>query len=262
MKGGVAMKYLTAVAMAMAWAGAVSAGEAAGKPAGSLFVYCAAGVKTPVDAITQQFEKETGIKVSLTYANSGQLLGQIETTRRGDVYIPGDVGFAAKAQAKKLTLGEPRVFCYFVPALYVRKGNPRHIADVKDLMRPGMKVALADPSAAIGQIQAALFKANGLDEAAIRKNVVVSPATVIDVALAVKMGTADAGVIWDALGSYAPGEAELVRIPPDRNVIGAVPAVMLASAGNVPAARAFLDYLVSEKGRAVLNDRGYAVDRP
>lgn len=249
--------------MIMAWASVASAGEAAGKPAGSLFVYCAAGVKAPVDVIAQQFEKETGIKVSLTYANSGQLLGQIETARRGDVYIPGEVGFTAKALAKKLTLGEPHVFCYFVPALYVRKGNPRHIADLKDLARPGIKVALADPSAAVGQIQAALFKTNGLDEAAIRKNnVVVSPATVIDVALAVKMGTVDAGVIWDALGSYAPGEAELVRIPPDRNVIGAVPAVVLASTGNAPAARAFLDYLVSERGRSILKGKGFAVDRP
>ena len=241
----------------------VAQAEPAAKPvSGTLFVYCAAGVKAGIEKVAEQFEKETGVKVALSYANSGQLLGQIETSRRGDVYVPGDIGFAAKAEERHLTTGKPRVFCYFVPALYVRKGNPKGIRGVTDLTRPGLKVVLADRSAAIGELQAAIFKTNGVDEAAIQRNVVASPATVIEVALAIKMGTADVGMVWDALASYAPDDAEMVPIAGAKNVIGLVPATVLASSANVPAAEAFLDYLVSDPGRAILRRRGFAVDKP
>jgi molybdate transport system substrate-binding protein len=257
------MKRLIASLLTMLLAtGALLGQEQTAKLTGSLFVYCAAGVKAPVDAIAKQFEKETGVKVSLTFANSGQLLGQIETTKTGDVYIPSDVGFTDKAKDKKLAVGEPRVFCYFIPAIYVRKGNPKAIRQVSDLARPGLKLALADPSAAIGALQFALFKTNKLDEAAIKNNVVLSPATVIDVAFAVKMGAVDAGLIWDALGSYAPDEAELVRIPAENNVISVVMATTLVSTANPTAANAFLEYLASEKGKAILREKGFAVDKP
>ena len=229
------------------------------KLSGPLFVYCAAGVRDAIAEIAKQFEAETGVKVELTFANSGQLLGQIETTRIGDVYIPGDVGFVDKARAKNLVSGEAREFCHFIPALYVRKGNPRAIKGVADLVRPGLKLALADPSAAIGQLQARVFEKNGLDEAALKRNTVVSPATVIDVAMAIKLGTADAGIVWDALGGFAPDQAELVRIPERDNVIGHVAAALLAGSRHAAAGRAFLDCLVSEKSRAVFRSKGFSV---
>ena len=233
-----------------------------GQPAGSIFVYCAAGVKEPVEEIAKRFTAETGTKVEITYANSGQLLGQIETTRLGDVYIPGDVGFADKAAEKKLIAGQPRAFCWFVPVIYVRKGNPKGIREVADLARPGVKLVLADKSAAVGQIQAQLFRKNAVDEEAIRRNLAASPPTVTDVALAVKLGSADAGIVWDAHGQFAPDEAEAVAIPAGKNVISQVTACALAGAKNRPGADAFLEYLVSEKGRAVLRAKRFTVDAP
>lgn len=240
---------------------ATQGGEAK-KLSGSLFVYCAAGVKDPIVEIAKLFEKETGVKVEMTFANSGQLLGQMETTRKGDVYIPGDVGFVTKAEAKRLTAGKPREFCYLIPAIYVRKGNPKGIRDLSDLVRPELKLALVDPSAALGPLQAQVFKKNNLDEEALKKNTVTSPATVTDVAMAVKLGTADAAIIWDALGNFAPDEAELVRISTEKNVISVVSATVLAGSKNSAAANTFLDYLVSEKGRAMLKAKGYAVEKP
>jgi len=233
-----------------------------GKPAGSIFVYCAAGVKEAVSEIASRFEAETGVKVEITYANSGQLLGQMETTRTGDVYIPGDVGFIDKAREKKLTAGEPKEFCYFVPVIYVRKGNPKGIREVADLVRPGLRLALADESAAVGQLQALIFKKNSLDAEALRRNTVASPATVTDVCTAVKLGAADAGIVWDALRDFAPAEAEAVNIPVGKNVLGKVAASALAGAKNPAAAQAFLDWLVSEKGRAVLRAKRFTVDAP
>jgi molybdate transport system substrate-binding protein len=232
------------------------------KLSGSILVYCAAGVKDPVAEIAKLFEAETGVKVELTYANSGQLLGQIETSRKGDVFVPGDVGFAATAKERGLAAGDPREFCWFVSVVYVAKGNPKGLRDVADLARPGLKLALADENSSIGRLQEDLFKKSGADAEAIRKNKVFSPATVTEVALAVKLGTADAGLIWDALGSLYPDEAEAVRIPPEKNVVGKVAACALASSSNPRAAAAFVEHLASEKGREVLRSRHYTVDPP
>jgi molybdate transport system substrate-binding protein len=232
------------------------------KVEGSILVLCAAGVREGVAAVVKAFEADTGVRVEMSFANSGQLLGQIETTRKGDVYVPGDVGFVAKAEAKKLTAGKAREFCYFTPCILVRKGNPKGIRDVADLVKPGLKLALADPSAAIGQLQAQVFRKNGLDEDALKKNTVTSPATVTDVAMAVKMGMADAAIVWDALRNFAPADAEGVIIPSNKNVVGAVPAVALAGTKNASAAGAFVDYLASDKGREILKSKGFSVDPP
>ena len=235
---------------------------AAGELSGSLFVCCAAGIKDPVGEVAKRFEAETGVKVEMTIANSGQLLGQIETTHIGDVYIPGDVSFADKAVAKKLVAGAPRTFCWFIPGIYVHKGNPKGIHALADFTRPGLKLALADESAAIGKLQVELFRTNKLDAAALKANTVYAPATVTDVALAVKMGTVDAGIIWAALGSLYPDDAEIVAIPKEQNVIGEVAACTLAHSKNPKAATAFVDWMVSDKGRAVLREKGFAVEKP
>lgn len=249
------------VAAVVVSAGLASFGHAADQNK-KLFVYCAAGVKEPVQEIAKKFETETGVKVEFTFANSGQLLGQIEMTKTGDVYIPGDVGFVAQAEAKKLTSGRAKEFCYFVPAIYVRKGNPKGIKTVTDLVKPGLKLALADSSSAVGQLQAQVFRKNNLDEAALKKNTVASPATVVEVCMAVKMGTVDAGIIWDALAGFAPDEAELVRIPAEKNQIAIVTATALAGTKDAETAGAFLNYLASDKAKEILKAIGFTVEKP
>ncbi len=229
---------------------------------GSILVYCAAGIREPVEKISRAFTAEKRVAVEMTFANTGQLLGQIEATRKGDVYVPGEMGFAEKARAKGLVSGAPRVFSHWVPAIYVRKGNPKGIREVRDLAKPRLRLALVDPYAALGPIQERLFALHQVDMAALQKNVVATRATVLDVALAVKLGAADAGIIWEALKNYAPDEAEAIAIPPDRNVISTIAACVLTCARNPGAAQAFVDYLSSKKARSILEESGLAVENP
>lgn len=257
---------LAALALAAAAGGCGCAsdeeGAGDGRLSGSIFVYCAGGVKRPVTELARAFEKETGVKVELTYANSGMLLGQLATTRTGDVYVPGDVGYIEQAADRGLARGEPRRLAYFIPVLLVRRGNPKGVRALGDLAKPGLRVALAAESAAVAKATKELFERNGIDEAAVRRNVVATPATVNDLALAVKLGSADAAVVWDAFGSLHPNETEPVAIPRERNVVRVVTATALASAKNPEAAAAFVEYLASERGRAVLRRHRFTVEAP
>ena len=56
--------------------------------------------------------------------------------------------------------------------------------------------------------------------------------------------------------------AETVDIPPAKNIIPAVGGAVLTFSGNPVQAKAFLDYLISARGRKVMKDNGYTVDRP
>jgi molybdate transport system substrate-binding protein len=149
-----------------------------------------------------------------------------------------------------------------VPVILVRRDNPKKIAGLGDLARPGLRLALADGNAAIGKLQAEIFAKNRLDLDAVRKNTVDTPITVTDVALKVKLGAADAGLVWDAVAAQYAGDTEAVAIPLDKNVVGTVAAAVLARAGNPKAAAAFVDYLASVKGRQVLSAGHFTVDAP
>ena len=70
-------------------------GEGGGKA--SLTVYCAAGLKKPVEAIAAAYREELGIQVNLQYGGTGTLLSQIEVAKRGDLFIAADDGSLADA---------------------------------------------------------------------------------------------------------------------------------------------------------------------
>src|SRR5439155_25272822 len=57
-----------------------------------LFVYCAAGLKAPVEEIARDYEEAYGVQVRLTYGGSETLLTNLEVSKRGDLYIPADEG--------------------------------------------------------------------------------------------------------------------------------------------------------------------------
>src|SRR5207253_495166 len=64
----------------------------------SLTVYCAAGLRKPVEAITQQYQRECGTEVRLQFGGSGTLLSQIRVAKQGDLFIAADDGVVADAQ--------------------------------------------------------------------------------------------------------------------------------------------------------------------
>ena len=95
-------------------------------PQKSLFVYCAAGMRKPMETLARDYETSNKTKLELTYDGTNKLLGQIKLTRKGDVYIAGDADYIAMARKDNL-VGEAKTLCYFIPVIMVKKGNPLKI---------------------------------------------------------------------------------------------------------------------------------------
>jgi molybdate transport system substrate-binding protein len=232
------------------------------KPEGTILVHCAAGMRLPISQMAAAFEKETGVKVQLSYDGSNRLLGQIKLTRKGDVYIAGDAEYVALAAKDGLVASRGRI-CYFRPVIMTKKGNPHGIKTLGDLVLPNLKIGQGDPkAAAVGRIMPKLLELNGVDAEAWKKNVVLETATVNDLAVAIKLGTLDAVVVWDAIASGYTDVSDAIAIAPEKNICPEVESAVLTFAGNKSGAEAFVEFMSSDKGREICRKNGYGVDNP
>jgi molybdate transport system substrate-binding protein len=221
-----------------------------------LVVYCAAGIKQAVDSITKQYEREYGVSVQLQYGGSGTLLSNIRVSKMGDLFIAADESYMTIAKDQNL-VDETIALARQTPVIGVLKGNPKNIRTIRDLLRPDVQVALANPDAAsIGKLTKQILQKSG-EWDALNKHVKVFKPTVNDVANDVKLKAVDAAILWDATASQYP-ELEVVRLPVLEAAPQQVMAGVLKSARNPTASLRFARYLAApEKGYAEFKRGGY-----
>ena len=236
--------------------------EAAEKePFEALLVYCAAGIRPPVEQVAADYEREYGIPVQLQYGGSNTLLSQIEVSRTGDLFVCADDIYIQMGKEKGL-LEETIPLSVMRPVLAVKKGNPKNIRGVEDLLREDVKAALGNSDqAAIGKMTRNLLETSGhweRIEQHVTESGVFKP-TVPEVANDVKLGSVDVGVVWDTTLALYPG-LEAIRTPElDRGTAQVMVAVLASSQTPTKALR-FARYLSSrDKGLVTFKERGFEV---
>ncbi len=174
----------------------------------ALTLYCAAGLRSPVSEIINQYEKETGRHVKVIYNGSGALLSQIQIGG-GDLYLPASNDYIE--EAKKLNLTAETIPVASMSAVIVVDKNNNSIHTLNDLTQPNVKISFADPSAAIGKFTRNILRENKLLEK-IQKNVTVTKPTVNNIVEDVTLGSVDATIAWDAVASNYPA-VKLIHDP-------------------------------------------------
>ena len=220
----------------------------------ALIVYCAAGLKKPVEAIAEKYRTETGVEVQLQYGGTGTLLANLRVAKRGDLFIAADA--ASLADARKFdTVRETIPLVRQHPVIAVAKGNPKKIKGIADLLRDDVRVALANhQSASIGK---ATVAALGEAYAPLAAHAAVTKLTVMEVANDLKLGAVDAAIVWDSTVHSLTGLEE-VEVPELAGQIEQASAAVLSFAGKPAAALRFARYLAApEKGGDVFNQNGF-----
>ncbi len=223
---------------------------------GTLVVYCAVGVRPPVQAAAKAYTEESGVEVRLQYGASQTLLANAEVGGEGDLYLPADDAYIAMGREKGL-VEESVPLAVMTAALAVRKGNPKGVKGVEDLLRDGVRVVQAQPdAAAVGKlVREALLKQGSWERLKARTE--VFKPTVNDVANDLKLGTADAGFVWDVTLALYP-ELEAVPVPALAEAKAAITAGVLRSSKRPAAALRFARYLAApEKGGREFAKGGY-----
>jgi molybdate transport system substrate-binding protein len=220
----------------------------------TLIVYCAAGLKQPVDAIASAYRTELGTAIQLQYGGTGTLLSQIAVAKRGDLFIAADEASMKTALEKKLVREVvPLVRQY--PVVAVAAGNPKGLASFDDLLRGDVRVALGNPEAA--SIGKATRRGAGDRWDALAANVTVMKPTVTEIAADLKIGSVDAAIVWNSTVPQFSG-LEALRLPEFDAQSDIVSVGVLAASENPSAALRFARYLAApEKGGDIFAKGGF-----
>jgi molybdate transport system substrate-binding protein len=251
----------TALAACVLWAGCGS-DKAPDRTTKKLKVFSGAGLQPPVAEAARIFEAARGVEVAADYAGSEVLLSRITLSQTGDVYIPGDKHYVDLAAEKGFVLSQ-RPVCYFVPTILVRKGNPKGIAGLADLVKPDIRLGLGNAqTCAIGRICRKIFDKNGIAWEDVRRNLKFESATVNELGLQIDARSLDAVIVWDAVAKMYRDKGQEVPIPVEQNVISTVEVGVLKFTSDEELAAAFAEFLASDRGREIFRKHDYRVDPP
>lgn len=225
----------------------------AGAVAGDVVVFAASSLTEAFTEMGDAFTAENpGAKLTFNFAGSGDLVAQIIEGAPADVLVSADDTNMAKLIDAGGNAGEPVVIAKNTFEIIVEAGNPKGITGVTDLVDPDLTVVLCADTVPCGK-GAAKILANAA--------VTVTPKSfeekVKGVVTKVTAGEADAGIVFVTDVQAAGDDATGVEIPADINVISNYPIVVIKQASNPGAAQAFIDFVASDAGQAILGDHGF-----
>ncbi len=220
---------------------------------GTVTVFAAASLTGAFTQLGKDFQAANpGTTVTFNFAGSSALATQINQGAPADVFAS-----AAPANMKTVTDagnadGTPTTFVRNQLVIAVPKGNPKGITGLADLTKPGVKVALCAAAVPCG---AAAVKALAA------AHVTLTPVTLeqdVKSALAkVKLGEVDAALVYRTDVRAAASDVDGVEFPESAGAINEYPIVVLKGARNKTAAQAFVGYVLSEQGKAILIAAGF-----
>jgi molybdenum ABC transporter molybdate-binding protein len=220
----------------------------------SLTVYCAAGLRTPVEAAAEAYRREFGTEVRLQYGGSGALLGTLRVSGSGDLYIAADDGTLAEARQLKL-VREAVPLATQRPVIAVARGNPKGISRLADLLRGDVRVALTNPETASNGRLVREVLGRQWEPLAARART-LKP-TVTEIAQDVTLDAVDAAVVWDSTVGQFEG-LETVRVPELTEHPENASAAVLETCAHPAEALEFARYLAApERGGAVFRAQGF-----
>lgn len=236
-----------------------------GASTGTLRVFAAASLSDAFAEIARRFElAHPGTSVRLNLAGSQQLAIQIEQGAAADVFASADTLAMARLHGRSLLAGEPAVFARNRLVVIVPRANSARIAGIPDLARRGVKLVIGAGAVPAGrytrELLGRLARVPGYPAdfaARALANVVSEEENVRSVVAKVRLGEADAGVVYAS--DVGPALTRVVQVfePPAGAAVVATLPVAVVKGARLPArAREFVDLVLAAEGRRILERHG------
>lgn len=241
--------------------GSSSPGGSSGRDSNEpIVLFCAASNRAVMELVRADYEQEFGRQVQIQYGPSQTLLSSIEVSGSGDLYLPADDSFFDMTKKKQLT-AEVLPIAKMNAVLAVRKGNPKAILSVSDLINDGVRLVQAEPDAtAIGKVVREALQSSG-DWDKVADVTTAYRTTVNDVANDIIVGAADAGFVYDAVLHSYP-ELEAVKFAELEAVASTVSIGVIASTKQPQSALHFARYVSArDRGLRHYAEQGFEVSK-
>jgi molybdate transport system substrate-binding protein len=233
---------------------------------GQLTIFTAASLTEAFKEMGANIEQANpGTRVIFNFAGSPTLRTQLAQGARADVFASADEPNMQGAQKEGTVASEPRLFVRNQLVAIVPAANPFQVMRLQDLAKPGVKLVLTNKEVPVGNYaRQALAKmsqdaAFGPDFATrVLANLVSEETNVKQVVAKVQLGEAHAGIVYSSdVTPAVRGAVQVLSIPEPFNVIAHYPIAVVRDAPNVAGARAFIDYVLSPAGQAILTKHGF-----
>jgi molybdate transport system substrate-binding protein len=230
-----------------------AASSAAPAITGEIVVFAAASLTESFTRIGKDFEAaHPGARVTFNFAASSALAQQINKGAPADVFASAAPTNMTQVSAAGGISGQAVTFVRNRLEIAVPQGNPAKITGLADFGKAEHKIALCAEQVPCGAASKKVFEAAG---------VTAAPDTLeqdVKAVLAkVRLGEVDAALVYRTDVRSATGEVEGIEFPEAAKAVNDYPIAALAKAPNPAGAKAFVDYVLSDKGRAVLGEAGF-----
>ncbi len=250
---GVVTRPLVALAAAaLALAGLTACGSGDDDPQ-VLTVLAAASLTETFTALADEFEAQNdGVEVKVAFDSSATLAGQAVEGAPADLLATADADTMQDAVDGGAVEGTPSTFATNVMTLVVPADNPAGITSFADLQEPGVDFVACVETAPCGRTGAALLAAGGIDHPPASLETDVKA-----VLQKVTSGEADAGLVYVTDAAAAGDQVASVEIPDAADEQLTYPIAILTQAADADLAQRFVDLVLSDKGRGMLEDAGF-----
>ncbi|WP_405062511.1 molybdate ABC transporter substrate-binding protein [Kribbella sp. NBC_01505] len=216
---------------------------------GTITVFAAASLTGTFTQLGKDFEAANpGTKVVFNFAGSSALATQINQGAPADVFASA----APKNMDQVTDKGTPTTFVTNTLEIAVPKGNPGKIAGLKDFTDKNKKIALCATQVPCGAAADKVFKAVGLTPQPDSLEQDVKAALT-----KVSLGEVDAALVYKTDVLAAKDKVDGIEFPEAGKAINEYPIATLSKAPNAGGAKAFVDYILSDKGKTVLSAAGF-----
>ena len=226
-------------------------------------VAAAADLKFALGELEEAFEKQTAMKLEVSYGSSGSFFSQIQNGAPFDVLFSADIDYPRRLEAAGLA--EPGTLHeYAVGRIVIWTLVDAKVDVTKQgwdaLLDPSVqRIAIANPEhAPYGRAALAAMRKAGIYENVKAK--LVFGENISQAAQFVQSGNAQAGIVAISLASSpAMKDGKRWEIPQQQYSRIEQGVVVLKNAKNKQGALGFLDFVKSESGKRTLEKYGFSV---
>lgn len=233
----------------------------------TLTVLAAASLTESFSEISKAFENlHPGVTVTFSFAGSQQLAQQLDQGAPADVFASANIKYMQQVvDSRRVAADSPVVFARNRLVVIHPLNNPGSIQSLQDLSKPGLKIVLANSSVPVGNYTLTFLENASKDAAfssdykdSVLANVVSYEENVKSVATKVALGEADAGIVYSTdVTADLRAQVDAIDIPDALNVTATYPIAVIADSSAPVLAQAFVEYVLSAEGQAVLAQYGF-----
>lgn len=220
---------------------------------GELLVFAAASLTDAFEQIESAFEAgHPAVDVSLNLAGSATLREQLLDGAPASVFAPADAARMDEVAEAELIAEVPVVFATNSLTIAVPAGNPGAVEGLDDFADDGLLLGACAVGVPCGDLGAAAFAQAGVDPA-----IDTFEPDVRSLLTKLAVGELDAGLVYVTDVAARPDAIEAIALPAGIDTTTDYPIATLLDAPNPGAAAAFVEFVLSPDGQAVLVDNGF-----